>query len=160
KPVLQGISLDVHPGEVVALIGSPGCGKSTLMRAIFGRHPIRSGRIEYKDQSTVGRTPAHQIRAGITYVQQGGRVFRSLSVATNLSLAAMMLESDQVSPRIDEINALFPRLAESWNQSAGSLSGGERQMLTLSMGLMTRPSLILLDEPSTGLSPTMTQRIL
>ena len=77
KPILQGLSLRVEPGEVVALIGSPGCGKSTLMRAVFGRHPVRGGRIEYQGRSVLSQTPAEQIRAGITYVQQGGKVFRA-----------------------------------------------------------------------------------
>lgn len=160
KPILQGLSLSVAPGEVVALIGSPGCGKSTLMRAIFGRHPVLSGRIDYKGKSTLKRSPAEQIRAGIAFVQQGGKVFRSLSVAENLALAAMMLPAGEASGRIAELYVLFSRLAERRGQVAGSLSGGERQMLALSMGMMTRPSLILLDEPSTGLSPLMTKRIL
>ncbi|MBS7700474.1 MULTISPECIES: ABC transporter ATP-binding protein [unclassified Chelatococcus] len=160
KPILQGLSLRIAPGEVVALIGSPGCGKSTLMRAIFGRHPVISGRVEYEGKSTLERSPAEQIRAGIAYVQQGGKVFRSLSVTENLALAAMMLPGTEASGRIGELYTLFPRLAERRGQAAGSLSGGERQMLALSMGMMTRPSLILLDEPSTGLSPLMTERIL
>jgi len=160
KPILEGLSLGVAPGEVVALIGSPGCGKSTLMRAIFGRHPVLSGRIDYQGHSTLRRSPAAQILAGIAYVQQGGKVFRSLSVAENMNLAAMMCGPGHAAARIAELYALFPRLDQRRGQAAGSLSGGERQMLALSMGMMTRPSLILLDEPSTGLSPLMTERSL
>ncbi|MBX3538956.1 MAG: ATP-binding cassette domain-containing protein [Chelatococcus sp.] len=160
KPILQGLSLRIAPGEVAALIGSPGCGKSTLMRVIFGRHPAISGHVEYQGKGTLKRGPADQIKAGIAYVQQGGKVFRSLSVAENLALAAMMLPGAEASGRIEELYTLFPRLAERRGQAAGSLSGGERQMLALSMGMTARPSLLLLDEPSTGLSPLMTERIL
>lgn len=160
KPVLEGLSLQVGEGEIVALIGSPGCGKSTILKAVFGRQPVTSGRIKYRGESVLGRPPAQQIRSGIAYVEQGGKVFRGLSVAENLGLAAMMCEPAKQKSRIDEFYSLAPRLAERRTQAAGSLSGGERQMLALAMGMITGPSLILLDEPSTGLSPIMTDRIL
>jgi branched-chain amino acid transport system ATP-binding protein len=160
KPVLDGVSMAVEPSEVVALIGAPGCGKSTLLRAIYGLARIVAGTVSYGDDDITNRSPGENIRHGMTLVAQGGRVFRGLSVGENLYLAGFTLPRSRIADRIAAIYDLFPRLKERHGQTASSLSGGERQMLALGMGLVPQPCLLLLDEPSTGLSPLMTEVIL
>ena len=160
KPVLQGLSLVVGRREIVGLIGAPGCGKSTILRAVFGLERVERGTVRFDGAEIANRTASANLTGGIAYVPQGGRVFRSLTVAENLRLAAITVPPADAGGRIAEIEALFPRLAERGRQLAGSLSGGERQMLALGMGLVPRPRLLLLDEPSTGLSPLMTEQML
>jgi branched-chain amino acid transport system ATP-binding protein len=160
KPVLDGLSLNVAKQEVVGLIGAPGCGKSTLLHAVFGLRSVIEGSVDYRGADISNRSPTQNIRDGIALVAQGGQVFRRLAVEENLYLAGYTLEQKQTARRIVEIYDIFPRLKERRLQIAGSLSGGERQMLALGMGLIPEPSLLLLDEPSTGLSPLMTDRIL
>ncbi|MBX9843486.1 MAG: ABC transporter ATP-binding protein [Xanthobacteraceae bacterium] len=160
KPVVDGLSLTVAPSEIVALIGAPGCGKSTLMRAIFGLVHPAAGRIVYNDKALASHSPLQSIANGVVLVPQGGRVFRTLSVEQNLELAGYTLDVQRIKARTSMIYEIFPRLAERRRQIAGSLSGGERQMLALAMGIFTEPRLLLLDEPSTGLSPIMTTRML
>jgi branched-chain amino acid transport system ATP-binding protein len=160
KPVLQGLSLSLARNEIVCLIGAPGCGKSTVLRSVFGQLRVDAGSILYKGVDITNRSARENIASGIVYVPQGGRVFRSLSVAENLSLAAFPCARDKAADRMSAVYAFFPKLLERRGQLAGSLSGGERQMLALGMGLVPEPQLILLDEPSTGLSPIMTEKML
>jgi branched-chain amino acid transport system ATP-binding protein len=160
KPVIDGLSLDVAKNEIVGLIGAPGCGKSTLLNAVFGRAHVVEGEIRYLGKSVANRSSTESIQGGIALVAQGGQVFRGLPVEENLYLSAYALHPKRAAERIDIIYSLFSRLKERRTQLAGSLSGGERQMLALGMGLVPEPSMLLLDEPSTGLSPVLTERIL
>ena len=160
KPVIDGLSLSVPKQEVVGLIGAPGSGKSTLLRAVFGLTHIADGDVCYDGKSITNHLPIDNIRNGVALVAQGGLVFRGLAVEENLYLAGYTLEQKRTAERIAAIFEFFPRLKERRTQVAGSLSGGERQMLALGMGLVTEPSLLLLDEPSTGLSPLLTERML
>ncbi|MCC6949690.1 MAG: ABC transporter ATP-binding protein [Bradyrhizobiaceae bacterium] len=160
KPVLDGLSLFVAEREVVGLIGAPGCGKSTLLKSVFGLVPVAAGEIRYGGRDVANRCAREQILSGIVLVAQGGQVFRGLPVEENLYLAGYTLDPKHTAERIEVIYDFFPRLKERRAQAAGLLSGGERQMLALGMGLIPEPSLLLLDEPSTGLSPLLTERIL
>lgn len=160
KPVLDDLSLSVEEQEVVGLIGAPGSGKSTLLRAVFGLARTVAGEIRYRGQDIANRPPRDNIRDGIVLVAQGGQVFRGLPVEENLFLAGYTLDPARTAERIGAIYDFFPRLKERRSQAAGSLSGGERQMLALGMGLIPEPRLLLLDEPSTGLSPLLTERML
>jgi branched-chain amino acid transport system ATP-binding protein len=160
KPVLDDLSLTVNEREVVGLIGPPGCGKSTLLNAVFGVTRVVSGRVIYKTHDITNRGTIANIRDGVVLVPQGGQVFRGLPVEENLFLASYTLEQARAAERIAAVYEFFPRLKERRSQIAGSLSGGERQMLALGMGLIPEPQLLLLDEPSTGLSPLWTERIL
>lgn len=160
KPVLDGLSMNVAQHQAVGLIGAPGCGKSTLLHAIFGLVRVVEGEVRYGGRNIANRPAMDNIRDGIALVAQGGQVFRGLPVEENLYLAGYTLEQKRVADRIAAIYEFFPRLKERRSQIAGSLSGGERQMLALGMGLMTEPKLLLLDEPSTGLSPLLTEVML
>jgi branched-chain amino acid transport system ATP-binding protein len=161
KPVLQGLSLEVDRGEVLALIGPPGSGKSTVLHAVFGLVRATAGRVLLDGQEIANRPPKDNLGDGVVLVPQGGRVFRSLSVHENLNLAAYtLLDHAVIRERMEAVYAFFPRLTDRRPQLAGSLSGGERQMLALGMALMLRPRLLLLDEPSSGLSPILTERVL
>jgi branched-chain amino acid transport system ATP-binding protein len=160
KPVLDGLSCEVAKGEVVGLIGAPGCGKSTLLHAVFGLIRIADGHILYKGRDISRRDPIASIRDGVVLVPQGGQVFRGLPVEENLYLASYTLSKNRAADRIGAVYELLPRLKERRSQVAGSLSGGERQMLALGMGLVPEPTLLLLDEPSAGLSPLWTERML
>jgi branched-chain amino acid transport system ATP-binding protein len=160
KPVLDGLSMEVALRETVSLIGAPGCGKSTLLHAIFGLTSVSEGSIRFDGAEIANCNPRENIRRGIALVAQGGRVFRGLPVEENLFLSGYTLQDRRTRERVQVIYDLFPRLKERRTQIAGSLSGGERQMLALGMGLIPEPRLLLLDEPSTGLSPLMTDNLL
>ncbi len=158
---LHGVSLDVASGEVVCLVGSNGAGKSTLVHAVMGMQRARRGRIlmDGRDISTV---PAHRVcRAGVAVVPEGRRIFPDMTVADNLRLGAYRPEA---RPGRDEsmewVHSLFPRLGERSNQLAGSLSGGEQQMLAIGRALMAQPRLLLMDEPSLGLAPVIMDEVL
>jgi len=157
---LRGVSLEVREGEIVSLIGANGAGKSTLLRAISGLIPTAGGHISFRD-TDLRTVPAHRIvELGVAHVPEGRRVFANLTVLENLKLATWT-RKDRSALRADydRIYALFPRLAERLNQLAGSLSGGEQQMLAMGRALMTRGQLLLLDEPSMGLAPVLVSAI-
>ena len=157
-PVLQRVALAVGAGETVALLGPNGAGKSTVLAAITGTIRQRSGQIFFDGRDIVAE-PAHRIvAAGVRLVPEGRLVFAPFSVEDNLRLGALRLEGD-VRERFEYVYALFPRLAERHRQPAGTLSGGEQQMLAIGRALMSRPRLLLLDEPFLGLAPLVVEQI-
>lgn len=158
---LQGVSLRIDAGEVVAVLGVNGAGKSTLLKTIAGFHPAESGTIDY-DGTPLHRMPAHAVaRHGIALVPEGRRLFPRLSVRDNLRLGAYAFrrEADRDQP-LGFVFSLFPRLAERLGQRAETLSGGEQQMLAIGRALMTRPRVLMLDEPSQGIMPLLVDAIL
>jgi len=157
-PVLQGVSLEVGAGETVALLGPNGAGKSTLLAAVTGTIARREGEILFEKHNLV-REPSHAIVArGVRLVPEGRLVFAPFSVADNLRLGALRLEGE-LRERFEYVYGLFPRLAERAAQPAGTLSGGEQQMLAIGRALMSKPRLLLLDEPFLGLGPLVVQQI-
>ena len=152
--ILQGVNFKIYPGELVTVIGPNGAGKSTLAKAVFGLLTPRSGRIVFQGESIVGLKSDQIVQRGMSYVPQIANVFRSLTVEENLEMGAFVQEVP-LQPLKDEIFARFPRLANRRKQRAGTLSGGERQMLAMGKALMLKPSLMLLDEPSAALSPIL-----
>ena len=157
---LKGISMDVDRGEIVALIGGNGAGKTTLLKSILGMVPPRQGSIHF-DGRPIERLSTEQIvRFGISYVPEGRRIFPLLTVKENLEIGAYLRsDGDEILKDIEKIFQLFPQLANRQKQLGGSLSGGEQQMLALGRGLMGRPRLLLMDEPSLGLSPVLIDHI-
>ncbi|MEM6503481.1 MAG: ABC transporter ATP-binding protein [Cyanobacteria bacterium P01_C01_bin.89] len=152
--ILQGVNLSVAPGELVAIIGPNGAGKSTLAKAIAGLLTPNQGSITFQGQN-IGHLPANEVvRQGICYVPQISNVFRTLTVEENLEMGAFILEVP-LKPLKQKIFTMFPRLAERRTQQAGTLSGGERQMLAMGKALMLEPKLLVLDEPSAALSPLL-----
>jgi branched-chain amino acid transport system ATP-binding protein len=160
-PVLHDISLEVLPGEIVAMVGANGAGKTTTMRTIAGlMHPL-SGSVLFRGKE-IGRTPAHEtIRLGISYVPEGRRLFSKLSVRENLELGAFA-ETDrgEVRRRLEEVYELFPILKSRTDQVAETMSGGEQQMCAIARGLMGKPDLLMLDELSLGLMPSLVEKVL
>ena len=164
--VLHGLSLEVDAGEIVAILGRNGMGKTTLIRSVAGLTPPRRGDVQFRGVSIVGKTPYAISQAGIAIVPQGRRIFRSLSVRENLVLptSALAPRAHTLDPgrkhwTLDAVLAEFPQLAERLDNAGGSLSGGEQQMLAIGRALMANPSVILMDEPSEGLSPKLVQRV-
>ena len=156
---LKGISLGVSEGEIVAILGANGAGKTTLMRTLSGLIAPRAGSISL-DGADIGRLGADRIvRAGIAQSPEGRHVFGTLTVAENLRLGAFTRRKAEIGPGIEAVYRMFPRLAERRAQFAGTLSGGEQQMLAIGRALMARPRLLLLDEPSLGLAPIIVQGI-
>jgi branched-chain amino acid transport system ATP-binding protein len=152
---LRGVNLEVRPGELVALIGSNGAGKSTLLRLLSGVHPALAGRVLYQG-ADITRTPSHErVDRGIVQVPEGRQVFGVLSVEDNLRLGAHTRARHDMEEGLARVLELFPVLAERRRQRAGTLSGGEQQVLALGRALMGRPTLLLLDEPSMGLAPRL-----
>jgi branched-chain amino acid transport system ATP-binding protein len=158
---IHSVSLEVHAGECVALIGANGAGKTTTLRAIAGLLPIRGGRILFDGRSLAGLDARQVVGLGLAHVPEGRQVFPSLTVGENLEMGARTPAARAVrAGTLGEVFALFPRLAERGRQAAGTLSGGEQQMLAIGRALMARPRLLLLDEPSLGLAPRAVRTIL
>jgi len=156
---LKGISLRVEEGEVVTLIGSNGAGKTTTLRSISGLTPPRSGRIRFRGRDISVTAAQDIVRLGISHAPEGRRCFPRLTVRDNLELGAFLRRDDGVSDDLERVYKLFPRLEERRKQKAGTMSGGEQQMLAIGRALMANPDLLLLDEPSMGLAPILVERI-
>jgi branched-chain amino acid transport system ATP-binding protein len=157
---VRSVSLEVREGECVALIGANGAGKTTTLRAISGLLPIRAGRVRFRGESLAGLSPRQVVERGLAHVPEGRQVFPSLTVRENLAMGARTREARAGrNASFDGVFGLFPRLRERERQVAGTLSGGEQQMLAIGRALMARPRLLLLDEPSLGLAPLMVRAI-
>ena len=156
--ILCGVSLSVESGEIVVIIGPNGAGKSTAMKAVFGLAQVRAGRIEFNGQDITGLNADKVVRRGVCYVPQTENVFPSLTVDENLDMGAFIRRKG-VSAQKKKIYDLFPPLAERRKQAAGTLSGGQRQMVAMGRALMLEPQLLLLDEPTAGLSPKFMAQI-
>lgn len=157
---LKGVSLEVNEGEIVTLIGANGAGKSTLLKTLSGLLKPKEGSISYLNSSIAGKPAQDIVKAGISHVPEGRRVFAEMSVEENIELGAF-LRKDKAGIQQDfqKVYEIFPRLHERRKQSAGTLSGGEQQMLAMGRAIMARPRLLLLDEPSMGLAPLMVKTI-
>ena len=157
--VLHGVDLHVAAGEIVALLGPNGAGKSTLLRAISGLLPA-TGTLRFDGRSIAGASPRQAVGAGLVHVVEGHRVFTALSVTDNLLLAGYAVPKAERARRVEEALAFFPEIAAKRGERGGALSGGQQQMLAVAQGLVQRPRLMMLDEPSAGLSPVLVDRVL
>ncbi|HSO06529.1 MAG TPA: ABC transporter ATP-binding protein [Pelomicrobium sp.] len=157
---VKGIDLDVHENELVALIGANGAGKTTTLKALAGVLPPAGGAVHYRGRAVTRRPSFELVREGLALVPEGRGIFGRLTVEENLDMGAYVRSGDPaIRTDLDRVYSLFPRLKERRHQTAGTLSGGEQQMLAIGRALMSRPKLLLLDEPSMGLAPIMVQRI-
>jgi branched-chain amino acid transport system ATP-binding protein len=157
--VLTGVDLKIRAGEVVALLGPNGAGKTTLLRAVSGLLPW-SGHVRFDGHDLAGFGPRETVKAGLAHVVEGHRVFTQLSVFDNLMLAAYDLPRGERTARVEEVFLLFPEISAKRNERAAWLSGGQQQILAVAQGLIRRPRLLMLDEPSAGLSPVLVDRVL
>ena len=156
---LHGVSVQVNRGEIVTLIGANGAGKSTLLMTLCGSPRAHSGSIRYEGEELVGQDTAQIMRKGIAVVPEGRRVFARLTVEENLAMGGFFTEKEAYERQLDKVLGLFPRLKERYAQRAGTMSGGEQQMLAICRAMMSEPRLLLLDEPSLGLAPIIIQQI-
>src|SRR4051794_27165290 len=156
---LKGITLEVNEGEIVTLIGSNGAGKSTTLRSISGLSPARTGEIIFEGRETHLMAPQEIVKMGIAQSPEGRRCFQRMTVRENLELGAYLRRDANIREDLDRVFELFPRLHERERQKAGTMSGGEQQMLAIGRAMMTRPRLLLLDEPSMGIAPILVERI-
>ena len=156
---VKGVSFDVMEGELVSLIGANGAGKTTTLKAITGTQPVADGEIRFMGQSIKGQGAWDLVKQGLVMVPEGRGVFSRMTITENLLMGAYVRDDDEVQADIDKVFAIFPRLKERAVQLAGTMSGGEQQMLAMGRGLMARPKVLLLDEPSMGLSPIMVDKI-
>ena len=156
---LHGVSLSVERGEIVTLIGANGAGKSTLLMTLCGSPRAASGSIRYEGEELVGLDTCDIMRKSIAVVPEGRRIFARLTVEENLAMGAFFTRKDEYQQELERVLALFPRLKERFVQRGGTMSGGEQQMLAIARALMSRPKLLLLDEPSLGLAPIVIQQI-
>ena len=157
---VKGVDFEVHEGELVSLIGSNGAGKTTTMKAITGTLPINAGDIEYLGKSIRGQGPWDLVKQGLAMVPEGRGVFTRMTITENLQMGAYIRDDKaDIAADIDKVFTIFPRLKERRDQLAGTMSGGEQQMLAMGRALMSRPKVLLLDEPSMGLSPIMVDKI-
>ena len=159
-PILHGVDLELPDGKVVVVIGPNGAGKSTLIKAIAGLVPVSAGTVRLRGSSIDGIRPDQMGPLGIAYVPQNDNVFRTLSIRQNLALSLRGLKRTDAAARLEELFAHFPPLAEKQSERAGALSGGQRQMLAVAMALAHKPSVMMMDEPSAGLSPKAAQEVL
>jgi len=161
--ILKNVTMHVSEGEIVTMLGANGAGKTTTLRTISGLQPVRGGKIYFHDQEITGASPEKLVGLGIAHVPEGRQLFRPMSVHDNLELGGYLIYKHygkkQLKTDIEQIFALFPILKERRTQYAGTLSGGEQQMLAIAMALMSRPKLLLLDEPSMGLAPLIIKDI-
>jgi branched-chain amino acid transport system ATP-binding protein len=156
---LHGVSIEVQQGEIVTLIGANGAGKSTLLMTLCGSPRAHSGSIRYMGEELVGLESSVIMRKSIAVVPEGRRVFARLTVEENLAMGGFFTDKDDYQVQMDKVLELFPRLKERFNQRGGTMSGGEQQMLAIGRALMSKPKLLLLDEPSLGLAPIIIQQI-
>ncbi len=158
--VLHGISLEVNKGEIVCLLGANAAGKTTTMKTIFGLVRAKSGKIEFDGQAIEKRLPGDIVRSGLALVPEARRIFGRMSVLENLQMGAYSRSSHaEVAADIDHVCQIFPRIKERLKQIAGTMSGGEQQMLAMARALMSRPRMICMDEPSMGLSPILVETV-
>jgi branched-chain amino acid transport system ATP-binding protein len=158
--VLHGLDLTISAGEVVALLGPNGAGKTTLLRALSGLLPLNAGHVRFGGRDMTNATPREAARGGLVHVIEGHRVFTQISVTDNLLLAGYDLPRGERAARLEQALSFFPEIAEKRHERGGALSGGQQQMLAVAQGLMRRPRLLMLDEPSAGLSPVLVDRVL
>jgi len=158
-PVLFGVDLDVYAGELLALIGANGAGKSTLLGVLSGLVPPTYGRVVFGGRSITGKRPERVVKAGMAHVPQGRRLFGTMTVQQNLRLGAYLRRDAEVRQDLDRVVEYFPALRDKLDRLAGNLSGGEQQMVAIGRGMMARPKLLMIDEPSLGLAPKVVESV-
>jgi branched-chain amino acid transport system ATP-binding protein len=156
---VKGVSFEVRQGELVSLIGANGAGKTTTLKAITGTQPVAAGEIEFMGKPIKGQGAWNLVKQGLVMVPEGRGVFSRMTIVENLQMGAFVRNDNEIQADIDKVFGIFPRLKERATQLAGTMSGGEQQMLAMGRALMARPKVLLLDEPSMGLSPIMVDKI-
>lgn len=156
---IKGVSFEVNEGEIVTLIGANGAGKSTILKTISGLLRPKTGNIVFEGKDIIKTQPHTLVKAGIAHVPEGRRIFQELTVEENLDMGGYILNKSEIKPAMERVFEHFPRLKERYRQVAGTLSGGEQQMLAIGRALMSKPRIMMLDEPSMGLAPLLVQQI-